>query len=34
VDRPVESVDLTPTVGSLLGVSTRFAQGKPLPEVT
>ena len=33
VERPVESIDLTPTIGSLLGVPTRFAQGKPLPEV-
>jgi hypothetical protein len=34
VDRPVESVDLAPTVGALLGVSTRFVQGKPLAEVS
>ena len=33
VDRPVESVDLVPTLGSLLGFSTRLSQGKPLPEV-
>jgi hypothetical protein len=33
VDRPVESVDLVPTVGALLGFDARFAQGKPLPEV-
>ncbi len=33
VDRPVESVDLVPTLGSLLGFSTRLAQGKPLAEV-
>jgi arylsulfatase A-like enzyme len=33
VDRPVESTDLVPTLGSLLGFSARFSQGKPLPEV-
>jgi hypothetical protein len=33
VDRPVESIDLVPTLGALLGFSTRLAQGKPLAEV-
>src|SRR3954468_13510565 len=33
VDRPVESVDLVPTLGASLGFSPRLAQGKPLPEV-
>jgi hypothetical protein len=33
VDRPVESTDLVPTLGSLFGFNARFAQGKPLPEV-
>jgi hypothetical protein len=33
VDRPVESVDLVPTIGALLGFDARFSQGKPLPEV-
>jgi hypothetical protein len=33
VDRPVESVDLVPTLGASLGFSPRFAQGKILPEV-
>jgi hypothetical protein len=33
VDRPVESTDLVPTLGSLFGFSARFSQGKPLPEV-
>jgi hypothetical protein len=33
VDRPVESTDLVPTLGSLFGFSPRFAQGKPLTEV-
>jgi hypothetical protein len=33
VERPVDSTDLVPTLGSLLGFSARMAQGKPLPEV-
>jgi hypothetical protein len=33
VDRPVESIDLVPTLGTLLGFSARLAQGKPLAEV-
>lgn len=33
VDRPVESTDLVPTLGSLFGFSARFAQGKSLTEV-
>ncbi len=33
VDRAVESLDLVPTLGSLLGFAPRWAQGKPLPEV-
>ncbi len=33
VDRPVESIDLVPTLGSMLGFSTALARGKPLPEV-
>jgi hypothetical protein len=33
VDRPIESTDLVPTLGSLLGFSPTLAQGKPLPEV-
>ncbi len=33
VDRPVESTDLVPTLGSLLGFSAQLAQGKPLAEV-
>lgn len=33
VDRAVESVDLVPTLGSLLGFSPRLAQGQPLAEV-
>jgi arylsulfatase A-like enzyme len=34
IDRPVESLDLVPTLGSLLGFSTPIARGKPLTEVT
>ena len=33
VDRPVESIDLVPTLGSLLGCDTPFAQGHLLHEV-
>jgi len=33
IDRPVESIDLVPTLGSLLGFQPRFAQGKALPEI-
>src|SRR5438067_9732602 len=32
VDRPVESTDLVPTLGSLLGFSAGMAQGKPVAE--
>jgi hypothetical protein len=34
VDRPVASVDLVPTLGSILGFSPKLAQGKPLTEVS
>lgn len=33
VDRPVDSLDLVPTLGRLMGFSPSFAQGKPLVEV-
>ena len=33
VDRPVESIDLVPTLGSLLGFSPRLSRGKPLTEI-
>ena len=33
VDRPVESIDLVPTLGSVLGFSPRLAKGKPLTEI-
>ena len=34
IDRPVESVDLVPTLGSVLGFSANLWQGKPLSEVS
>jgi hypothetical protein len=33
VDRPVESIDLVPTVAKMLGCNARFAMGRPLVEV-
>ena len=33
VERPLDSRDLIPTLGSLLGFNPRFAQGKPVAEV-
>jgi hypothetical protein len=33
IDRPVESIDLVPTLGASLGFSPNYAHGKPLPEV-
>ena len=33
VERPVDSMDLVPTLGSVLGFATGSAQGKPLTEV-
>jgi hypothetical protein len=32
-DRAVESVDLVPTLGTMLGFSPSFAHGKPIPEL-
>src|SRR3984893_2517747 len=32
-DRPMESTDLVPTLGSMLGFSAALAQGKPIPEL-
>lgn len=34
VERPVQSLDLVPTLGALLGFSARFSEGRPLGEVT
>ena len=33
IDRPVESVDLIPTLGSYFGFDPRFSSGKPITEV-
>ncbi|HEX4769453.1 MAG TPA: hypothetical protein VH351_01390 [Bryobacteraceae bacterium] len=33
IDRPLESTDLVPTLGSLLGFSARYSQGKPIAEI-
>jgi hypothetical protein len=33
IDRPVESTDLVPTLGSLLGFDARYSQGKPVTEI-
>ena len=32
-DRPVESIDLVPTLGAMMGFSPRFAQGRPIREM-
>jgi len=34
VDRPLQSVDLIPTIGALLGFDARFSQGKRVAEVS
>ena len=34
VDRPVDSTDLIPTLGSRMGFDARYSQGKPLAELT
>src|SRR5260370_21399373 len=33
IDRPLESTDLVPTLGAMLGFSPSFAQGRPIAEV-
>jgi hypothetical protein len=33
INRPVESIDLVPTIGSLCGFSPQLSNGKPLPEI-
>ena len=32
-DRPVQSIDLVPTLGAIMGFSPRFSQGRPLSEL-
>jgi len=32
-DRPLESTDLVPTLGAMLGFSTSLVQGKPIAEL-
>jgi hypothetical protein len=32
-DRPMDSTDLVPTIGAMLGFSPSLAQGKPIPEL-
>ncbi len=34
VDRPIESIDLVPTIGALLDFETRYSQGRRVSEVT
>ncbi len=33
IDRPLQSIDLVPTIGSLLGFSPRFSNGQPVMEI-
>ncbi len=33
IDRPVESIDLVPTLGAVLGFDPRYSKGKPLAEI-
>jgi len=32
-DRPVDSTDLVPTIGSIFGFSANYSQGKPIQEI-
>ena len=32
-DRPIDSVDLVPTIGSILNFSAALSQGKPIAEI-
>ena len=32
-DQPVDSIDLVPTLGAMLGFTPSLAQGKPIPEL-
>src|SRR5271166_1793103 len=33
IDRALDSTDLVPTIGSIFGFSSSYAQGKPIPEL-
>jgi hypothetical protein len=33
VDRPLDSLDLMPTVGAMMNFATHWAKGKPIVEV-
>jgi hypothetical protein len=33
IDRPLESTDLVPTLGSMLGFSPTLVEGKPISEL-
>jgi arylsulfatase A-like enzyme len=33
-DRPVQSIDLVPTIGAIMGFSAKLSQGRPLMELT
>jgi arylsulfatase A-like enzyme len=32
-DRPVQSIDLVPTLGAMMGFSPRLSQGRPISEL-
>jgi arylsulfatase A-like enzyme len=32
-DRPMQSIDLVPTLGAMMGFSPAFSQGKPINEL-
>jgi len=32
-DRPMDSTDLVPTIGGIMGFSASLSQGKPIPEL-
>jgi hypothetical protein len=34
IERPIDSLDLTPTIGRLLGFATPLVKGTPLPEIS
>ena len=32
-DRPIQSIDLVPTLGAMMGFSPKLSQGKPIHEL-